>query len=206
MIIVPDGKSMAVPQSTLPAKVQRVFDGDGFLASVWHPDRATWVGRIPFRFAFSDAPEMAQPFGPEARNFLCALIAGRTLSLVPILKGSTSPTLIDGYGRVLCVPFLTEVVGAGPIDYYWDGRHASGLIRAKRQVTRNIELEMVVNGWAWVIERYEFEHESEYLAAQDDARRDRRGLWSKADPEPPWNFKRRQKRARQESAVQGRLL
>jgi len=59
---------------------------------------------------------------------------------------------------------------------------------------------------AWVIERYVFDDEAQYLEAQEDARRDRRGLWSSDDPEPPWNFKRRQKRLRQESTAQGHLL
>jgi micrococcal nuclease len=45
-----------------------------------------------------------------------------------------------------------------------------------RPVTRNIELEMVVNGWAWVTEQYAFDRETEYFDAQDDARNNRRGL------------------------------
>jgi len=65
---------------------------------------------------------------------------------------------------------------------------------------------MVVNGWAWVVARYAFDHEDEYFAAQEDARRNRRGLWSMDDPEPPWNFKRRQKRMKQKLKGQGCLL
>jgi endonuclease YncB( thermonuclease family) len=48
---------------TFEAKVQKVFDGDGFLASVWNPLRRKWVERVPFRFAFIDAPEMGQLHG-----------------------------------------------------------------------------------------------------------------------------------------------
>src|SRR3546814_4861980 len=52
MIIVPDDPGSEVMSETLEAKVQKVFDGDGFLASVWNPLRGEWVERVPFRFAF----------------------------------------------------------------------------------------------------------------------------------------------------------
>jgi endonuclease YncB( thermonuclease family) len=65
---------------------------------------------------------------------------------------------------------------------------------------------MVVNGWAWVVERCVSDNRAEYLEAQQDARRHGRGLWSDTSPEPPWNFKRRQRRLTQKESVQGRLL
>jgi endonuclease YncB( thermonuclease family) len=55
---------------------------------------------------------------------------------------------------------------------------------------------MVVNGWAWVMEQYAFEREEAYCAAQDDARREKRGLWAMDNPEPPWRFKQKEKRRR----------
>jgi endonuclease YncB( thermonuclease family) len=73
-------------------------------------------------------------------------------------------------------------------------------------VTRNIELEMIVNGWAWVVEQYSFEREDEYFKAQEDAQKNGRGLWQMDNPEPPWSFKRRQRRHRQSSRAQGQLL
>lgn len=206
MIIVPDGRYAGASDLAVRVEVQRVFDGDGFLGKAWNPGRGAWVDRIPFRLAFIDAPEMDQPFGPESRNFLDALVAGRSLDLAPVLKGSTDPTFIDPYKRVLCVPFLTEVIQPGRVDYYWQGCCASGSVRSARPVTRNIELEMVVNGWAWVVERYTFDSEAEYLGAQNDARRSRRGLWADDNPEPPWNFKRRQSRMNEKNKGQGGLL
>ncbi len=206
MIIVPDRSSPPATSEAITAKVQKVFDGDGFLASVWNPRRQAWIMRIPFRMAFIDAPETEQPFGPEAREFLKGLISGKSLSLVPVLKGSTAPSFFDPYQRVLCVPFLTELMEVGRIQYYSDGCCAAGSVRTARQVTRNIELEMVVNGWAWVIRQYAFDHEAEYLAAQNDARRNRRGLWSKNNPEPPGKFKSRQKGGNPKLASQGCLL
>ena len=49
MIIVPDDPGFATSEEVLEARVVRVFDGDGFLANVWHPERCTWVNSIPFR-------------------------------------------------------------------------------------------------------------------------------------------------------------
>lgn len=201
MIIAPDSSCAAI-DATLQAEVQKVFDGDGFLARVWNPDRRKWVERIPFRLPFIDAPEAAQPFGPESKDFLERLVADKSLRLAPVLKGSAKLSPLDSYDRVLCVPYLTELMEAGRVDYYLDGGCGSGVVRQPRSVTRNIELEMVVNGWAWVLRQYSFDCEAEYLRAEADARHNRRGLWSIDNPEPPWSFKRRSQRARQRHAGQ----
>lgn len=206
MIIVPDDPGPAGPDEVLKAAVRKVFDGDGFLADVWHPHRETWVERVPFRFAFIDAPEMEQPFGPEARDFLVGLIADKELRLDPVGKESTGYMPIDPYKRVLCMAFLTEQMEVGTVDYYHEGKRGAGSVKQARPVTRNIELEMIVNGWAWVTEQYAFDRETEYFEAQDDARNNRRGLWAMDNPEPPWNFKRRQRRRSRASEGQGRLL
>jgi micrococcal nuclease len=206
MIIVPDDPGPAGPDDVLKAAVGKVFDGDGFLASVWHPYRQAWVERVPFRFAFIDAPEMEQPFGQEAKDFLAGLIAGKELRLDPIGKESTGYMPIDPYKRFLCMAFLTEQMDVGAVDYYHQGKRGGGSVKRARPVTRNIELEMIVNGWAWVAEQYTFDRENEYFAAQDDARRDRRGLWAMDDPEPPWSFKRRQRRRSKVFEGQGQLL
>jgi len=206
MIIVPDVPNRVSPGEALRANVVKVFDGDGFLASVWHPLRETWVQNIPFRFAFIDAPEIDQPFGPESRDFLNHLIAGKPLSLEPIGKESTGYMPIDPYKRLLCMGFLTEQIGVGRIEYYMNGKCRVGTVKNGRPATRNIELEMIVNGWAWVMEQYTFDRETEYFEAQDDARQNRRGLWSMDDPEPPWVFKKRQKRRKRVNDGQGRLL
>ncbi|WP_066561224.1 thermonuclease family protein [Croceicoccus bisphenolivorans] len=206
MIIVPDDPGPAGSDEVLKAAVQKVFDGDGFLANVWHPYREVWVERVPFRFAFIDAPEMEQPFGPEARDFLAGLIANKELRLDPVGKESTGYMPIDPYKRVLCMAFLSEQMDVGTVDYYHEGKRGSGSVKRARPVMRNIELEMIVNGWAWVTEQYAFDREAEYFEAQDDARRDRRGLWAMDNPEPPWTFKRRQRRKSRASGGQGRLL
>ena len=155
---------------------------------------------------FIDAPEMGQAFGDEARNFLRGLIAGRTLRLDPIAKASMKEVPFDLYRRILCMGFLTEEMGAGRIHYFVNGQCGSGTVKDARSVTRNIELEMIVNGWAWVVDRYSFEREAEYVAAQADAQLHRRGLWQMDNPEPPWDFKRRQKRLKLAKEKQASLI
>lgn len=191
-IIAPDAPEPDVEM--LEAKGIRAFDGDGFLAKVWHSARGQWINPIPFRFAFIDAPEIQQPFGPEAKEFLHELIAGKSLRLMPRLKQSSGYLPIDGYRRMLCVGFLTEQMPTGEVRYFKDRKCETGVVKSARLVTRNIELEMVVNGWAWVMGQYAFEREEAYGAAQEDARRERRGLWAMEHPEPPWRFKQREKR------------
>jgi micrococcal nuclease len=193
-IIAPDNPGPEVLAQMMQVEVTKVFDGDGFLARVWHPLKNKWVDRIPFRFAFIDAPEIGQQFGEEAREFLNGLIAQKALKLDLVAKESMQGVPLDPYKRVLCMGFLTEQIEQGVIRYFLKGQTDEGLIRKTRSVVRNIELEMVVNGWAWVVERYSFEREDEYFVAQEDARQNRRGLWSSDNPEAPWKFKQKQKR------------
>ena len=176
MIIVPHDPGPASPDEVLKANVVKVLDGDGFLANIWHPVREVWVQRISFRFAFIDAPEIEQPFGRESQAFLQHLIAGKTLRLDPIGKQSTGGVPIDQYKRLLCMGYLTEQMEIGRVDYYLNGVCNTGKLKTVRAVTRNIELEMIVNGWAWVVERWTFDREQEYFDAQEDAQRNRRGL------------------------------
>ena len=206
MLIVPDQLEPATEHEVVRARVIKVFDGDGFLANVWNPIRQDWVQRVPCRFAFIDAPELAQPFGREARDALARLILGKTLRLEPIGKESTGYVPVDPYRRFLCMAFLTEEMHAGRLEYYRDGVCGEGTVRRPRLVTRNIELEMIVNGWAWAIRQYTYEREADYQTAEGHARRDGRGLWAANNPEAPWKFKSREKRRRTTCAEQAPLF
>lgn len=70
--------------------------------------------------------------------------------------------------------YLTEQLEVGKINYYLNGICGTGTVRNARSATRNIELEMIINGWAWVVERWTFEREDKYCEAQEDAQRNRR--------------------------------
>ena len=145
---------------TLRVPVLKVFDGDGFLTS---------LGRhhVAVRFGFTDAPEIEQPGGQEAKAFLSSLIFDRWVELVVLFKTDTGG-VVDRHGRIVCIPYLCDESAFGAM--------------------RNIELEMVLNGWSWVLDRYgPSEH---YLDALADARRSRRGIWAFENNVHPWDFKR----------------
>lgn len=107
VIIVPEH-----PQTgTIKVPVVKVFDGDGFLTRFkahevtgnrW--DQAEI--ELTARFGFIDAPEMEQPGGREARDFLVSLIGEQWLELVILTKMDTGRSM-DRHGRVVCVPFDT---------------------------------------------------------------------------------------------------
>lgn len=56
---------------------------------------------------------------------------------------------------------------------------------------RNINREMVSEGWAWAYKQYlDRPHASEYIGAEETARRAKRGLWGQGNPQPPWEFRK----------------
>jgi micrococcal nuclease len=206
MIIVPETPPEATAAEYFRASVEKVFDGDGFLAKVWNPIKGKWIDGVPFRFAFIDAPEMEQPGGREAMDFLDSLIGGKELRLDPVGKESSGFSAVDAFRRVLCTAYITEPMKPGPIEYYHQGACGLGTASVERLVTRNVELEMVINGWAWIATQYDFDRRTDYLAAQDDAKCNRRGLWAQNNPEAPWSFKRRQRQRAARDQAQGRLI
>ena len=157
---------------TLRVPVLRVFDGDGFLTRITVPGRGLEI-ETAVRFGFIDAPELGQPGGHEAKDFLTRLIDGQWLDLAILLKMDTG-CIIDGHGRIVAVPYL----------------------RHQDRFSRNIELEMVLNGWAWVLDRYE--PEPHYFEALEDAQRHRRGIWAQSGNVHPWEFKKQTYRSRRQ--------
>ena len=62
----------------------------------------------------------------------------------------------------------------------------------------DVNLALVREGAAWVFRRYT--KDRALLSAEDNARRARRGLWSEADPTPPWEWRHRDDRPNAEAA------
>jgi micrococcal nuclease len=55
---------------------------------------------------------------------------------------------------------------------------------------RNINKEMVAEGYAWAYRQYlDRPHASEYIQAEEQARAKRLGLWQQNNPQPPWDFR-----------------
>jgi len=180
--VLPEALAVTPPQiiaperlaaQTVAVNVVKVFDGDGFLARAKIGPGMTDV-EVPVRCGFIDAPEMDQPGGSEARDYLQSLIAHQKLELAVLVKGDTGK-IVDRYGRIVAVPYLAH---RGP----W-----SMAAWRRQRWLRNVELEMVANGWAWVLER--FGPDESYFAALQDAQRNRRGIWTRADNQEPWRHK-----------------
>lgn len=59
---------------------------------------------------------------------------------------------------------------------------------------RDINREMVQEGWAWAYRQYlDRPHASEYIPAEEQAREKKLGLWKQSNPQPPWEFRKRQR-------------
>ncbi len=171
-----------VPADAIRLRVLHVGDGDGFRTKILHRPGLELEASV--RFAFVDAPELKQRGGPEARDFLKALIGGKTLD-VAITDKTETGTFVDRYGRIVGVPYLTEVSTTAPLAAKNNIRKIFG---TRHTIVRNIELEMVLNGWAWVLERYG--PEGGYHVAQEEARRKGRGIWAFDSNLSPWAFKK----------------
>lgn len=193
MLIVPEEPDC----ETLRVPVLRVFDGDGFLTRIYVPRRGVEL-EFTVRFGFIDAPEMGQPGGREARDFLQHLIADQWLDLAILTKMDTGG-IVDRHGRVVAVPYLrqTNPPAGGLVSSLLN---LTGLNVPGRPAFRNIELEMVVNGWAWVLDRYE--PDERYFLALEDAQRNRRGIWARDDNIHPWEFKKTRYREKQRGRSQ----
>lgn len=178
-----------IPADALRLPVVHVGDGDGFLTKIVIGSGVELKAAV--RFGFIDAPEMSQRGGPEARNYLRALIGGKTLDVAVTTKTETGD-YIDRYGRIVGVPFLSESANVAPTVGLNPLRKVFGL---RQSIVRNVELEMVLNGWAWVLSRYN--PGPDYFFAQDEARRLKRGIWSYDSNLAPWEYKKQVHRGRE---------
>lgn len=170
----PDGNTLRVP-------VLKVFDGDGFLTRITFPRHDAEM-EVAVRFGFTDAPEMGQPGGQEAKDFLEGIIGGQWLDLAVLIKSDTG-RIADRHGRMVAVPYLRQETSW--VDRMMSG--ATGIPITKAPACRNIELEMVLNGWTWVLDRYG--PDPRYFDALEDAQRNRRGIWARDTNVHPAEFK-----------------
>jgi len=163
--------SLIVPElpsgELLSARVLKIFDGDGLLGSIRNPVTERDM-QVSLRFGFIDAPEMGQYGGQEAKDFLTSLIGGKWIEITVLTKRDTG-VVTDRHGRIVCVPYLTHMLGHGA-----DVPALAERLWEPIGFTRNIELEMVVNGWAWVLDRYG--PDARYYKASKEARGHRRGI------------------------------
>jgi endonuclease YncB( thermonuclease family) len=108
------------------------------------------------------------------------------------LAGIDAPERGQPYANAARRALAARVAGRGVIVDV-RGRDGYGRTLGVVQVDgENVNRAQVRDGWAWVFRR--FEHDPALLALEDEARRERRGLWRDAHPEAPWVFRARQQR------------
>jgi endonuclease YncB( thermonuclease family) len=156
------GQASAARADVIVGRVIRVIDGDTLLM------QANDNLRQSVRIGWIDAPEPAQPYGREAREYLSRLVSGGDVRAeCPKLDHRTS---------VVCK------VWARPTDCETCAR------------TIDVGLAQVAGGMAWWHRRYALEQSAEdrarYESAEQAARQGRRGLWAGKNPLPPWEWRR----------------
>lgn len=124
------------------------------------------IGRVTVRLYGVDAPETRKPRSPGQPY------------------GSQAK-------RVLMYKLLGKVVTAELVnrDQY------SRVVAVVKQGGRDINAEMVAEGMAWAYRQYlSGAYASKYINLEEQARRQRRGIWRDANPQPPWEFRRSHKK------------
>jgi endonuclease YncB( thermonuclease family) len=127
----------------------------------------TSKGQMTIRLAGIDAPERFQAFSSNARGQMQQLLHGRDLR-IQVIK-------IDQYQRVVAQVFS---------------------LREEQWI--DVGLEQVTQGLAWHYKRYAKEQELPdrlaYARAEEEARKQRRGLWKDLDtaspPQAPWDYRK----------------
>lgn len=155
--------------AVLPASAETLR---GMVKAVHDGDTVVLVGRgtgrVTVRLYGVDAPETRKPDSP-GQPF--GSQAKRVLMFKVLGKEVTAEVQDrDQYGRVVGVLLL-----AG----------------------RDINAEMVSEGMAWAYRQFlNGSYASRYIQLEEQARRQHRGLWRDANPQPPWEFRRGQKKRR----------
>jgi micrococcal nuclease len=141
-----------MPVLAYPAVVVRVIDGDTIVLN-----NGTHI-----RLAGIDAPELHQPYGPEARQELERICLHSPVDVLPIDK--------DRYKRTIAWIEL---------DFN---------VRKDRIIFESVNAMMVVSGNAWHYSRYD---DSLFLSyAQEMAQSRGYGLWETPGALPPWDFRK----------------
>lgn len=78
-----------------------------------------------------------------------------------------------------------KIVKVNPVDTDRYGRTVADVFCNNKNAGQT----MVFNGFAWVYDKYVSNHGA-YYDAQNEAKSHKRGLWSDANPTPPWEYRK----------------
>ena len=88
---------------------------------------------------------------------------------------------------------LSEKVFGKEVEVRPEGKDKYGrTIGVIRLGERNINAELVREGWAWQYRQYD--KSKELADAEAEARKAKRGLWADNDPMPPWEWRKQDKK------------
>ena len=121
---------------------------------------------LKIRFCGIDAPEIKQPLGIEARDYLRSLVelGDGHLFLLPIEK--------DRYGRTVAEVYVQD----------------------SDEFAINLNMQMVRDGYAWLYGQYKDNcpTKNELVLAEELASEEGLGVWN-GNHQPPWEFRSSQK-------------
>ncbi len=165
-IIVTAGACFAhQPSGSIEGVVTRVPDGDSLQVT----DGSGKMLKI--RLYGIDAPQAGR----------CDKKTGRSTGAAQPFGEAASQAL---RGKVAGQKVRIDQMGSGPNDkviaVVWLG-------------SRNINHEMLAEGWAWAYRKHLDERSgAEYAQREAEARSKRLGLWQQANPQPPWEFRKQE--------------
>ena len=115
-----------------------------------------------------DAPEIRQDYGDESKRILQRLLKDAEIAIKWKEK--------DRYDRILGQLFVSG------------GKAEQG----SESDEVHVNLAMIKAGAAWHFKRYN--QSKELAAAEEAARKEKKGLWKKPNPEAPWDYRRNSER------------
>ena len=157
------------PVRSFECMVERVLDGDTVSCGL----KSSGGTYVKIRLYGVDAPEI------EHRNKKTGLVSKKGQPF-----GSEAMDALHSkvYGSVINVDVIN-------VDRY------KRLVGVLNIGNRNINREMVSEGWSWAYRQYlDRPHASEYITAEEQARSKKLALWKQSNPQPPWEFRKLQKK------------
>ena len=157
----------AATLNTLDARVIGVMDGDTI--------KVLDANKVEYKIRLGgiDAPEHDQPFGERSKKSLASAVMGRDVRIEWAKQ--------DRYGR------LVGKIWVSPPELHCDSRISNC------PMTLDVNLAQLTVGLAWHYKEYASEQSAEdrrrYAFAEEDARARQAGLWTDADPTPPWDWR-----------------
>lgn len=143
--------AVMLPATTVaqPWKVMKVLAGDKLIVS------SQGLSELYTLYGV-DCPEMDQPYGPVARDWLAGFLSDRSIRVETVTLGSWGHPLVKIYVNDLCV---NEI--------------------------------LLKKGLAWVNTYYcESLFCYQWKKLEERARQEGKGLWHRASPVPPWEWRR----------------